>query len=721
MNQTNRSLSIRRSVVLLGLLWHCANGAGDPVLVGQWPGYRRYPGENHQVTIDGNHAYVAAADLEVYDISNLAQPFLVGWYGVGIFGTSGGVAVSDGYAYVAVAPGLDWTNDFEGMLVLDVHDPAHPRRVGGYPVVHGASGIAITGHYACVLGKLLAGTASLLVLDIQNPAQPQKVGQRSLSGQAIVASGDYAYVVVGNGVVIVDISQPAAPQLVGSCALSWQPTAIALSGRYAYVSGFTANGMAVIDVGTPTKPQVVGRLSQAAVHGYALAVMSGVAYLANDMGLALVNVADPANPLFLGTYGVAELGLRNARAIAASGFSVFVGADGLRVLDVGDPANPQLAGSAPEGQTKDLALSGHYTYLADGRAGLQVLDVSNRAQPVRVAQWTSPDSAEALVVRGDWAYVADGRAGLQIVDISAPSNPRWVGERFDINSAGFAWGLAVAGNYAYVVSSGGFNAIDISDPFNPQWVGRLQTRAITNGAPRGVAVYGNWAFVSASGKGLLVIDIHDPTNPQIAGGFDLGISSVTYGITTSGNYAYLAADGNGLNIFDVRDPTRPQLVGAYAGGAVIGPMLPYVQNALIAGNYAYLAGFGLKIVDVSNPTQPQYVGGVVPSSLNGFVSTASCAVDSDAKWAYAAAGGDGLLTLDLHPPPPRFLPSTRVDAQGSHVFLTGPTGQSARVQRSQDLKTWQTRRTIILTGEVDEVLDQTAADATGWFYRVVAP
>ncbi|MFN6036363.1 MAG: hypothetical protein ACK48B_20510, partial [Dolichospermum sp.] len=45
------------------------------------------------------------------------------------------------------------------------------------------------------------------------------------------------------------------------------------------------------------------------------------------------------------------------------------------------------------------------------------------------------------------AYVADGFSGLQIIDISNPTTPTLKG---NYDTSGFAFGVQVVGNYAYV-------------------------------------------------------------------------------------------------------------------------------------------------------------------------------------------------------------------------------------------------------------------------------
>ena len=86
-------------------------------------------------------------------------------------------------------------------------------------------------------------------------------------------------------------------------------------------------------------------------------------------------------------------------------------------------------------------------------AGLDLLLVGN---------WKTPSYAEDVAVDGTHAYLADYTAGLQIIDISNPANPRQVG----VNKTGGAtWSVAVSGQYAYVADNyTGLNVINVSNP-----------------------------------------------------------------------------------------------------------------------------------------------------------------------------------------------------------------------------------------------------------------
>jgi hypothetical protein len=143
--------------------------------------------------------------LEVLDVSDPANPRRLGGYVT----TACGVAVSGDYAYVADA-GM-------GLQVIDVSSPANPRRVGGYVTSGSAQGVVVSGNYAYVADY----TAGLQVIDVSNPANPQMVGGYDTSGEArgVAVSGNYAYAADGLwGLMILGVA-PAPPPRITS--ITW--------------------------------------------------------------------------------------------------------------------------------------------------------------------------------------------------------------------------------------------------------------------------------------------------------------------------------------------------------------------------------------------------------------------------------------------------------------------------------------------------------------------
>jgi uncharacterized secreted protein with C-terminal beta-propeller domain len=172
-----------------------------------------------------------------------------------------------------------------------------------------------------------------------------------------------------------------------------------------------------------------------------------------------------------------------------------------------------------------------------------VIDVRTPSNPREVGAYDTPGYAYGVVVAGNYAYVADRHGGFRVIDVSTPSNPREVGA---YDTPGYAFGVAVSGNYAYVADGWeGLRVIDISTPSNPREVGAYDTP----GYAFGVAVSGNYAYVADRHRGLRVIDVSTPSNPREVGAYDT--PGEAYGVAVSGDYVYLADYGSGFWIFKV--------------------------------------------------------------------------------------------------------------------------------------------------------------------------
>jgi len=96
-----------------------------------------------------------------------------------------------------------------------------------------------------------------------------------------------------------------------------------------------------------------------------------------------------------------------------------------------------------------------FSILLPGR--LVALDLD----PVRVGGYDTSGYAFGMAVSGNYAYVADSGAGLQVIDVSNPANPQRVGG----NSLVDARGLIVAGTNVFVAA--GYDGLVIFDLFRP--------------------------------------------------------------------------------------------------------------------------------------------------------------------------------------------------------------------------------------------------------------
>ena len=113
-------------------------------------------------------------------------------------------------------------------------------------------------------------------------------------------------------------------------------------------------------------------------------------------------------------------------------------------------------------------------------------------------------------------------------------------------TSGYAFGISVIGNYAYVAAyHAGIRIVDVSNVARPSLSGGL----ITAGKAKGITVVGNYAYITDLDAGITIIDVSNAAGPILRGG--LGLSDIAQGITVVGKYAYVADSRAGIKIIDL--------------------------------------------------------------------------------------------------------------------------------------------------------------------------
>jgi hypothetical protein len=314
-------------------------------------------------------------------------------------------------------------------------------------------------------------------------------------------------------------------------------------------------------------------------------------FVATTAGLQVMS-RDSIHPWTLGGCDLAG----EPRDLAAQGNYAYLAAGkaGLHVIDVSDPNKPQRVGGYPtEGDVRGVVVANDYAFVAAGANGLQVINVSSPASPTRVGGYDTSGEANRVVVSGSSAYVADGSSGLQIIDITTATAPRWVG---GYDTSGSASDVAVSSNFAYVADgASGLEIVDISDPASPKW----KSGVVIWPSVESVVVHSGYAYVKGSDLSIKIIDVRDPTNPGQAPTWE---GSGFHDVAMASSVAFFA-QASGVAVYDVSRPWSPLGVGA-------GSTRPLTFAVALSGGYAYTAeGYnGLQIIDVRRPSQPRPVG-----------------------------------------------------------------------------------------------------------------
>jgi len=249
------------------------------------------------------------------------------------------------------------------------------------------------------------------------------------------------------------------------------------------------------------------------------------------------------------------------------------------------------------------------------------IDYSDYMHPI--ASLPIPDEhANSVTVHGDIAFVA-ADAGCYVVDISQPTTLSII----TFIATGCARDLVIDGNLAYVVGDGAeLTVVDIADPTEPEIIGHY----VTPGSSSRVDIDGGYAYIADGVTGLLVIDISDPTDPFIAG--ELQSSYGGADVVVRDGWAFLAKRSYGIHIIDVSDPPHPEYVTQIGGKSI--------NTIDIQGDLLYYPDdeFGMRIYNIANPAEPVYVSHIYTSGFSDVKVVGS--------FAYLL-GGPGLEIVDV--------------------------------------------------------------------------
>ncbi len=606
------------------------------------------------IAVHGTYAYVTlgSAGLRVVDVSDPTAPVEVGAFEGG-GGSCEDVVVVGDVAYLGGG----------SLRVVDVSDPSAPTEVGSYHAGRSPVHIAVNGDYVYVTRPSMPpNVGSLDVVDVSDPANPTLV-ERVEGGNpwdvAVAPASDYVYVAYSSGdLYAMDISDPASPTVAGHYAGG--VSRVAATGSYAYV--LRGQGLVVLDMSDPSAPRVIGAYdSISGVDAYTadLMVAGDYAYLAGGEGrLEIVDISDVSPPVEIGRYE----SLENAGSITViSGTHAYVvdDEDSVRVIDVSNPPSPTARGvyRPPEGLVSDVdvAPDDTYAYVAAGD-GLHVVDVSNPISPTEVALHATPDRAKAVAVSGGYVYVSDSDRYLRVIDVSNPLSPTETGACFMIRGADR---LVVSGTHAYAAAGYSLYIVDVSDPASPTEIGAFYPQ---NGSPDpvyDVAVFklsGKTYAYLVSKRGLWVVDVSNPITPTEVSFYEIygSAKSVTVapgvgaladpGDPAGHTYAYVADQDQGLRVIDVSNPADLIEVSFY-DPTDFAYDVDLFEDSARGRLYAYLTlgSGGLRVLDVSHVAGPEGVGVYEALGTLQYVTV-------DAGRAYVADNSDNLWLLDVSEP-----------------------------------------------------------------------
>lgn len=319
----------------------------------------------------------------------------------------------------------------------------------------------------------------------------------------------------------------------------------------------------------------------------------------------------------------------------------YVVGPGLQIFDVQNPTQPVRLSGSPlkDSFGVDIAVTNGHAYIIDETGRLLTFDVTNPTNPVFLSL-TWADSAFAVELSENYCYVStsvwngsafEGR--LRIFDVSDPKSPEFVADAMGSGR------VCVMGDHAYLASgTNGLVIVNIANPASPFYV----RRAATVGYANDVHVRGTIAYVATSPSqvqfqgGLEIFDVSDPAAPIPLGKL-FGMNAQR--VCVAGTTAYITCPSIGDNAFaiDVSDPGQPSLAGTQDLG--------YPHDVQVVNGIAYIPDHsqGLQILDVSDPSNMQ----IIATARTRWVALS---VDVEGNYAYLVNEEAGMEILDVSDP-----------------------------------------------------------------------
>jgi len=468
-----------------------------------------------------------------------------------------------------------------------IADAASPYELG--TCTDSGDVMAATGYVAVVREQ---SSFALSFVDVSDPSVPRRAGGYNTTCLGVDARGSICVASKWVNskadefwVDVIDISDPASPRFLGE-ADSVGGCDIHLSGSLAFASGFYVGyGFAVVDISDSTRPSVISR-TMTPNDRFAVWAdwASDRAYVADAMGMAVIDISDLNSPAYdttlLAAHEASDVWLDQERAYVADGGA------GLRILDVTNPAAPVDLGGIDTAN-----IHAFDTHSAVGRDSFAFIDWLLAWPPLRSIDVTDPsrpgvaggcaifNPVEDMVLVDSLLHLAED-ARFQVVNVARPRDPTLLGS---CRLSGNVGDMDMVGDTAYVTSLY-FTTIDVSEPDSPRVINEW------NRLVYGIDVADTILYMAY--QGLKTASIANPTMPYVLD--SVYVDDYTKDVARVDTFAVLG--GSIVRIYNVADPRDIRLVGTWTPPGMVQKLVyepPYIYAACWAA--------GICVLEVAEP------------------------------------------------------------------------------------------------------------------------
>ena len=349
---------------------------------------------------------------------------------------------------------------------------------------------------------------------------------------------------------------------------------------------------------------------------YGLFIQDSLCFVADgEKGLGIFDISDLHSVVRLGYFEDAT----SAVAVTVRDEIAYVlcSRTGVYSLDVSDPRRPRELGFIDaRSEIRTLILREDVLWMGawaqEFNTFLTSIDISNPSQMRLISQLEDYATAD-FAIEADVAFIGTGT--LRSIDISNPQEMQLIDTLIFRNNQGSYIGMSgsLYSEGKLYGDRGIMSIADVRDPADLQMVGYLRNDHLSR---KLVAIHQDHVFASAFERGLKVVDVSDPREPEL-----IHINNNTgmpVDVAIDGDYLYVADALSGIyptpreqqgrfrvfSIGDIQHPRQLAVLGSFDGR---GAFNNGDQAVAFIGNIAYFGWGSMNIISVANPNNPRVI------------------------------------------------------------------------------------------------------------------
>ncbi|MCF6267706.1 MAG: hypothetical protein L3J57_14335 [Desulfuromusa sp.] len=323
----------------------------------------------------------------------------------------------------------------------------------------------------------------------------------TINPRTVVETPDYLFVAGSNrGLLIVDRKSLLVRQAVKTIQTKGSARDLFIKNGWMYVAnargGVSLHALAAEDASFTMLSTNWGE---------SFAIHKGFLFVAQAKeGIKVFDISTPDQPKVMAVWPNFQA---MSLAVADQCLLLSRGIHGVELVDISDLHHPVVREVLPDIHALDVALNGHFVYIASKNKGLLIYELVNNTKLNYLSRLQTPfpmsqfDLTLSIYSQNGIVYVANGRSGLLIVDVTNPLDPIILSSTAIV---GVCREVRVVGDNAFITSHhGGITVVDVKDPENPIVLNYISMPALS----RGLQVVGDLIYVAQKEMGVTVVPV----------------------------------------------------------------------------------------------------------------------------------------------------------------------------------------------------------------------